>query len=62
MLTTNRIERLADVYPPFAQKMEEYRRIAERDLRAAERVFAEAQEMARAWNAGAEYERLGRAA
>lgn len=52
------IDRLADVYRPFAEKMAEYRRVAARDMRAAELVFAEAQEIGRAFHAGAEYAQL----
>lgn len=48
---------LADVYPPFRDKMAEYERIAARDGRKAEEVFAEAQTIAKAFWAGAEYQR-----
>ncbi|HVZ17095.1 MAG TPA: hypothetical protein VG897_08260 [Terriglobales bacterium] len=51
----HRFDRLADLYTPFAEKMEEYRRVASKDMRAAERIFAEAQQMAQAWQAGAAY-------
>lgn len=54
-----RIPRLADIYQPFAEKMDEYRRLATRDMRAAEHVFAEAQEMAKAFYAGVEFGRGG---
>lgn len=43
---------LADVYPPYREKMEEYRRAASRDMRKAENLFAEDQEMAKAFWAG----------
>lgn len=49
--------RLADVYPPFGEKMREFQRLAERDMRAAEKAFAEAQEMAKAFYAGVEFAR-----
>jgi hypothetical protein len=48
---------LESVYTPFRDKMAEYRRVAERDGRKAEKVFAEAQEIAKAFWAGAEYVR-----
>lgn len=48
---------LADLYPPFRRKMSEYERLAQSDERAAGAVFAQAQEIARAWQAGVEYGR-----
>jgi len=49
------IPTLASVYPPFAAKMDEFRRLAERDVLAADKVFAEAQEMAKAFYAGIDF-------
>lgn len=43
---------LESIYPPFRDKMAEYRKVAERDGRAAELIFAEAQEIAKAFWAG----------
>ena len=54
-LTEPRLESLAQIYAPFREKMEEYRRIAERDLRKAEPIFAELQVIYKAWRAGHEH-------
>lgn len=54
------IVRLESIYPAYRDKMEEYNRAAERDGRKAESIFAEAQQIAKAFWAGAEYaERAG---
>ena len=46
---------LCELYPPFAVKLAEYNRLLERDPGAAELKFLEAQVIAKAWRAGAEY-------
>ena len=51
----DRIPKLADVYPPFAQKMEEFRTLANcGDQSGADRAFGQAQVMAKAFYAGAD--------
>lgn len=50
-------DRLADVYPPYAAKMAEYRKAAKWDADEANTIFAQAQEIAKSFYAGVEYGR-----
>ena len=47
--------RLADIYPPFKEKMDEYMRWAPIDPEAADRVFREAQDCAKAFYADTQH-------
>jgi hypothetical protein len=46
---------LVEVYPPFAEKLRQYNRLLKRNPERAEAIFAEAQIIAHAFRAGAEY-------
>lgn len=48
---------LTEAYPPFAEKLRQYGALLETDPEAAERVFAEAQTIAKAFYAGREFAR-----
>lgn len=61
MTIATRITKLIDVCRLYRDKMEEYRRIAERDPFKGEELFAEAQLIQKAFEQGAEFaERGGR--
>ncbi len=48
---------LIDIFPPFKAKMEAYTKLVATDPEAAEPLFIEAQAIAQAFHAGAEYGR-----
>jgi len=52
---SNHRPRLAEVYPPFREKIAQFNAVAESDPIMAAGLFAEAQAMAKAFWAGVDY-------